>query len=65
MIAVTIVRRALRAGPRAPSPVSATTSPHRKGAVEADLDAELPAIQLPDLDDLRNRGVLGAPGRSQ
>ncbi|MFD8386562.1 hypothetical protein ACFV2X_50075 [Streptomyces sp. NPDC059679] len=51
-------RRTLGTGPQMPS-ASTTTSPHRQGAAEADL-AELPAIQLPDLSDLRNRGVLGA-----
>ncbi|MGR3939084.1 hypothetical protein [Streptomyces sp. BRA346] len=60
---MTVVRRALGAGPQTPSPASTTAVPHRKGAVEADLDVELPAIQLPDLDALRARGVLGARGR--
>ncbi|WP_199844490.1 hypothetical protein [Streptomyces sp. RTd22] len=62
---MTVARRALGPGPQAPLPAPARTAPHRKGAVEADLDAELPAIQLPDLGDFRSRGVLGAPGRRE
>lgn len=64
MIIVTIIRRSLGSGPEAP-PAATTAAPHRKGALEADLDAVLPAVRLPDLGDLRNRGVLGAPGRRE
>ncbi|MGW3563523.1 hypothetical protein ACWDSL_06415 [Streptomyces sp. NPDC000941] len=60
---MTIIRRSLGSGPEAPPPAATAASAHRKGALEADLDAELPAVKLPDLGDLRNRGVLGAPGR--
>ncbi|MFI8992174.1 hypothetical protein ACWGK6_24555 [Streptomyces violaceusniger] len=62
---MTAVRRVLGSGPQEPLAAPATTSPHRKGAHEADLDAGLPTVQLPDLGDLRNRGVLGAPGRRE
>ncbi|MEU9796443.1 hypothetical protein AB0E27_38795 [Streptomyces sparsogenes] len=62
---MTIIRRSLGPGPEAPPPAATTVSLYRKGALEADLDAELPAVKLPDLGDLRNRGVLGAPGRGE
>lgn len=49
MIVVT-VRRALGAGPEAPAHIS---------AAQADLLDALPGVRLPDLDDMRERGVLG------
>ncbi|MGV9567126.1 hypothetical protein [Streptomyces sp. NPDC003480] len=51
MIGVT-VRRALGTGPEAPA--------HSIRAAQADLLDELPGVRLPDLDELRARGVLGA-----
>ncbi|MEU2380335.1 hypothetical protein [Streptomyces misionensis] len=45
-------RRMLGTGPE--------DSPHIR-AVQADLLPSLPGIRLPDLDELRARGVLGAP----
>ncbi|QLJ06697.1 hypothetical protein HZZ00_37335 (plasmid) [Streptomyces sp. NEAU-sy36] len=42
-------RRALGTGPQAPASIRAT---------EADLLPSMPAVQMPDLDDLRARGVL-------
>lgn len=44
-------RRTLGSGPQAPAP--------NIRAAEADLLASLPAVLLPDLDELRERGVLG------
>ncbi|MGX4695255.1 hypothetical protein [Streptomyces sp. JNUCC 63] len=46
------VRRTLGAGPEAPA--------HSLRAAQADLLDELPGVRLPDLDELRARGVLGA-----
>ncbi|MGX4695091.1 hypothetical protein [Streptomyces sp. JNUCC 63] len=46
------VRRTLGAGPEAPA--------HSIRAAQADLLDELPGVRLPDLDELRARGVLGA-----
>ncbi|MFJ7069717.1 hypothetical protein [Streptomyces sp. NPDC101115] len=43
-------RRALGTGPQVPD---------RIHAAQADLLDELPGIRLPDLDELRGRGVLG------
>ncbi|ORT54217.1 hypothetical protein [Streptomyces sp. CB03238] len=40
---------------------AATRAPSRKRAAEADLDTALPSTQLPNLDHLRDRGVLGKP----
>jgi hypothetical protein len=51
MIGVT-VRRTLGSGPEAFA--------HSIRAAQADLLDALPAVQLPDLDELRARGVLGA-----
>ncbi|WP_189554826.1 hypothetical protein [Streptomyces lavendofoliae] len=45
-------RRALGAGPEVPA--------QGIRAAEADLLAALPGVRLPDLDELRARGVLGA-----
>ncbi|WP_030348930.1 hypothetical protein [Streptomyces sp. NRRL S-1022] len=45
------VRRTLGAGPQASPSIRAT---------EADLLDALPGVRLPDLDELRARGVLGA-----
>ncbi|MFJ3904916.1 hypothetical protein [Streptomyces sp. NPDC090025] len=44
-------RRSLGAGPQDLAGVR---------AAQADLLAELPGVRLPDIDDLRTRGVLGA-----
>ncbi|MFE5940556.1 hypothetical protein ACFQ69_34980 [Streptomyces sp. NPDC056470] len=44
------IRRILGPGPR-PAPIQAT---------EADLLAELPGVRLPDLTELRGRGVLSS-----
>ncbi|MET9016930.1 hypothetical protein ABZX74_39640 [Streptomyces olivaceoviridis] len=46
-----IVRRTLGTGPQASASIR---------AVEADLLDSLPGVRLPDLDELRARGVLGA-----
>ncbi len=51
MIAMT-ARRTLGSGPQAPA--------LNIRAAEADLLASLPAVQLPDLDEMRARGALGA-----
>ncbi|MEW2494920.1 hypothetical protein AB0942_15505 [Streptomyces nodosus] len=45
-------RRALGTGPDTPA--------HSIRAVQADLLDELPGIRLPDIDELRTRGVLAA-----
>ncbi|MEU8765032.1 hypothetical protein [Streptomyces sp. NPDC048659] len=45
-------RRVLGAGPQAPA------APIR--AAQADLLHSLPGVRLPDLDELRDRGVLGS-----
>ncbi|MFF0794153.1 hypothetical protein [Streptomyces spiralis] len=45
------VRRILGPGPEAPS--------HSIRAAQADLLDTLPGVRLPDLDELRTRGVLG------
>jgi hypothetical protein len=52
MAAVTNRRRALGAGPEVPA--------QGIRAAEADLLTALPGVRLPDLDELRARGVLGA-----
>ncbi|WP_159675378.1 hypothetical protein [Streptomyces mexicanus] len=46
------VRRTLGTGPEAPA--------HSIRATQADLLDELPGVRLPNLDELRARGVLGA-----
>jgi hypothetical protein len=46
-------RRALGSGPR--------TSPHGVRAPETDLSNALPGVRLPDLNELRARGVLAKP----
>ncbi|MGI5518354.1 hypothetical protein [Streptomyces sp. CA-106131] len=46
-----MTRRILGTGPEAPA--------HSIRAAQADLLDTLPAIQLPDVDELRARGVLG------
>ncbi|WP_143674537.1 MULTISPECIES: hypothetical protein [Streptomyces] len=45
-------RRTLGTGPQAPA--------HSIRAAQADLLDALPGVRLPDLDELRGRGVLGA-----
>ncbi|WP_327425820.1 hypothetical protein [Streptomyces sp. NBC_01236] len=45
-------RRTLGTGPQAPA--------HSIRAAEANLLDALPSVRLPDLDELRGRGVLGA-----
>ncbi|MFF5406828.1 hypothetical protein ACFY8K_28335 [Streptomyces misionensis] len=45
------VRRTLGAGPQAP---------HSIRAAQADLLDALPGVRLPDVEELRTRGVLGA-----
>ncbi|MEV8625992.1 hypothetical protein [Streptomyces sp. NPDC051079] len=47
-------RRSLGAGPQDPAAVRAVR------ATQADLLDELPGIHLPDLEELRARGVLGS-----
>ncbi|MGW4824525.1 hypothetical protein ACWEP4_37770 [Streptomyces sp. NPDC004227] len=47
------VRRSLGTGPEAPA--------HSIRAAQADLLDELPGVHLPDVAELRARGVLGAP----
>ncbi|MFB7327088.1 MULTISPECIES: hypothetical protein [unclassified Streptomyces] len=44
-------RRALGTGPQAPA--------HSIRAAQADLLDALPGVRLPDVDELRDRGVLG------
>ncbi|MCF3960447.1 hypothetical protein [Streptomyces fuscigenes] len=48
-----IARRALGSGP--------ANSPHGVRAPEADLRNTLPGVRLPDLNELRARGVLATP----
>ncbi|MCT4351759.1 hypothetical protein M5362_01250 [Streptomyces sp. Je 1-79] len=51
-------RRALGQGPFDELTDSAEAVPRRKQATEADLDTGLPSLRLPNLDELRARGVL-------
>lgn len=53
MIAMT-ARRTLGSGPQAPAP--------NIRAAEADMLPALPAVQFPDLAEMRARGVLGTRG---
>ncbi|MGX1316475.1 hypothetical protein RKD24_006594 [Streptomyces calvus] len=46
-------RRVLGSGPDSSAPI---------GAAQADLQHDLPGVRLPDLAELRARGVLGTPG---
>ncbi|HEY9372694.1 hypothetical protein [Streptomyces sp.] len=50
-------RRALGPG-CSDTTASSTEDPRRSRASEADLDTALPSVRLPDLRELRERGVL-------